>query len=63
MGLMMVAERVLARLPAIRGAGVRLAVADEDEGERLSEDVLAEGSDVPVKIGDIRVRRASYPSM
>lgn len=59
---MTVALIVRARAPATNGAGVReavtpgLVVRDKDE-------LLTEGSVDPVKNGDIRARRYSYPSM
>jgi hypothetical protein len=63
-GLMTVALRVLAKLPAIRGAGVKLAVNDASlPCARFKLEALAAGSDVPVKMGETTVRRYSYPSM
>jgi hypothetical protein len=61
-GLMTVALIVRARAPATRGAGVKDAVTPGVR-ERDNEDVLAAGSVDPVKVGDIRARRYSYPSI
>lgn len=61
-GLMTVALIVRARAPATSGAGVRVAVTpglvvrDRDE-------LLTAGSLDPVKTGEMRARRYSYPSM
>lgn len=58
MGLMTVALSVLAKLPAIRGAGVNVAVLAPPDG-RFKLDALAVGSVVPVKTGETTVKRYS----
>jgi hypothetical protein len=55
---MILALKVLAKLPAMSGAGVRDA-AGEFAGFRLSDEVLACGSVELVKCGEITERRCS----
>lgn len=60
---MTVALSVRAKLPAMRGAGVKVAEPPPWPADRFKLEAFAVGSLVPVNIGDTTVRRYSYPSM
>lgn len=59
---MTVALNVLAKLPATKGAAVS-EFDESDVDDRLIADMLADGSEDPVKNGEILTKRFSYPIM